>query len=320
MKGRRGAAVREAGFYIAMLQSGGFALYSRTLQPSIGALTMAHPLPPRALAVLLARLALFAVAAAAVAAPAPAGNPAIPEDKFRQLEEILPTPNGFRTASGAPGPQYWQQRVDYEMDIELDDVAQVLKGREKIRYTNNSPDPLAYLWLQLDQNLLAPDSPGAQSEEAPDFDKLPYRSLARLLYLEKFSGGMTVSRVEDAAGKKLAHTVVKTMMRIDLEKPLLARPELRLRGRLVVPDQRRDHRAHPQRLRVFPQGRQLPLRDGAVLPAPRRLHRRHRLAAQTVPRPWRVHPRVRQLQGAHHRAGRPRGGRQRACCRIRSRC
>lgn len=148
------------------------------------------------------------------------GRPSVIHDKFRQLEEILPTPNGFRTASGAPGPSYWQQRADYEMDIELDDESQILRGREKIRYTNNSPDPLSYLWLQLDQNLLAPDALGALSDEAPSFEKLPYRSLARLLYLERFKGGVTVARVADAAGKTLPHTVVKTMMRVDLDKPL----------------------------------------------------------------------------------------------------
>ena len=151
------------------------------------------------------------------------GRPAVYHDKFRQLEEILPTPNGFRTASGAPGPAYWQQRADYEMDLELDDVQQVLRGREKVVYTNNSPDTLHYLWLQLDQNLFAPDSTANLSEAAPEFEKMPYRTLARLLYLQRFRGGVTVSRVADAAGKPLPHTLVKTMMRIDLPQPLLPR-------------------------------------------------------------------------------------------------
>ena len=163
----------------------------------------------------LAAALLLPTAAAAQAGPQPGA------DKFRQLEEILPTPNGFRTASGAPGPAYWQQRADYEMDLELDDRQQVLSGREKIRYTNNSPDPLHYLWLQLDQNLLAPDATGALTEEAPDFDKFSYRALARLLYLQKFRGGVTIARVADAAGRKLPFTLVKTMMRVDLDQPLL---------------------------------------------------------------------------------------------------
>lgn len=155
------------------------------------------------------------------------GRPSVYHDKFRQLEEILPTPNGFRTASGAPGPAYWQQRADYEMDLELDDVNQVLIGREKVVYTNNSPETLRYLWLQLDQNLFAPDSTANLSEEAPEFDKMPYRTLARLLYLQRFRGGVTVTRVADGAGKALPHTLVKTMMRIDLPQPLPPRQSFR---------------------------------------------------------------------------------------------
>lgn len=178
---------------------------------------MANPFAPRAAAVLLLTLAAN-LSSPALAAPA--SNPAIPQDKFRQLEEILPTPNGFRTASGAPGPQYWQQRVDYDMDLEIDDLGQVLKGREKIRYTNNSPDPLGYLWVQLDQNILAPDAAGARTEEAPDFDKMPYRTLSRLLYLEQFKGGVTVSKVADGAGQPLPHVIVGTNMRIDLAQPI----------------------------------------------------------------------------------------------------
>ena len=70
------------------------------------------------------------------------------EDKFRQLEEILPTPNRERAASGAPGSDYWQQKVDYEIDIRLNDETQELFGKEVITYTNNSKDRLSYLWLQ----------------------------------------------------------------------------------------------------------------------------------------------------------------------------
>jgi hypothetical protein len=82
----------------------------------------------------------------------------ISDDKFRQLEESLPTPNTYRTASGAPGHQYWQQDVDYKINIRLNDEKQTLSGDETIDYTNNSPDTLRYLWLQLDQNKLAENS------------------------------------------------------------------------------------------------------------------------------------------------------------------
>jgi hypothetical protein len=203
------------------------ALYSRGCANRFGALTMAKVLVSRIL------LALLLAAPPAVAeaqawgsssengrAPTAASRPSVMHDKFRQLEEILPTPNGFRTASGAPGPSYWQQRADYQMDIELDDVTQTLKGKARIAYRNNSPDSLTYLWLQLDQNLFNPESTATLTEEAPEFEKMPYRTLARLLYVQKFRGGITVSRVADGAGKTLHHTVVKTMMRVDLEKPL----------------------------------------------------------------------------------------------------
>ena len=65
----------------------------------------------------------------------------------------LPTPNEARTAIGLPGPGYWQQHVDYQMEVNLDDQADKLVGRETITYTNHSPTPLPYLWLNLEQNL-----------------------------------------------------------------------------------------------------------------------------------------------------------------------
>ena len=79
-------------------------------------------------------------------------------DKFAQLETMLPTPNSYRTASGAPGPDYWQQRADYDIKVTLDDAKQAITGRETITYTNLSPDALPYLWVQLDQNILEKNS------------------------------------------------------------------------------------------------------------------------------------------------------------------
>ncbi|MEP0479893.1 MAG: M1 family peptidase, partial [Nonlabens sp.] len=79
-------------------------------------------------------------------------------NKFRQLYQEFSTPNQYRSASGAPGPQYYQQRADYEMDIRLDDENHHIYGYETITYTNNSPDVLDYLWVQLDQNMRAKDS------------------------------------------------------------------------------------------------------------------------------------------------------------------
>mgnify|MGYP000483213378 CR=1 FL=1 len=80
------------------------------------------------------------------------------ENKFRQMYDILATPNMFRTASGAPGPAYYQQKADYKINVEIDDATQKLTGDETITYTNNSPDYLEYLWIQLDQNVRALDS------------------------------------------------------------------------------------------------------------------------------------------------------------------
>jgi len=144
----------------------------------------------------------------------------IEDDVFRQLGELLPTPNAYRTASGAPGPAYWQQRADYVIDATLDDENRTLTGSETITYWNRSPDRLDYLWVQLDQNRFRPDAAGRAARTAPDFERFPYRSLKTLLARETFDGGTTIRNVADAAGAPLPHTINGTMMRIDLPRPL----------------------------------------------------------------------------------------------------
>ena len=142
-------------------------------------------------------------------------------DLFRQLEEWLPTPNEYRTASGAPGRGYWQQRADYVIDVELDDEKQRLIGRETITYFNHSPDELRYVWLQLDQNHFHPQSTAHRSANAPSFsERQPIQLMEVLLYAEHFPGGFQIERVADGAGKLLPHKIVDTMMRIDLPEPL----------------------------------------------------------------------------------------------------
>ena len=141
-------------------------------------------------------------------------------DPFRQLDEILPTPTDVRLASGAPGPKYWQQRADYKIKIELDDLRRRLKGSETITYHNNSPHSLPYLWLQLDQNRFRPDSEDLASQPAPDFKQFGYKQLKSHLNRQKFEGGYDISVVTDSNGNPLSHTIVKTMMRIDLATPL----------------------------------------------------------------------------------------------------
>ena len=145
-----------------------------------------------------------------------------PVDKFRQLEEILPTPNEYRTASGAPGHKYWQQRADYDLKIELDDVNQSITGSETVTYYNNSPDALSYLWMQVDANLFAPNSDTTLTATAiPDLNRMTYGMAAGQMR-DPFDGSIKIDSVKDSTGKTLPHTVVKTMMRIDLPKPLAA--------------------------------------------------------------------------------------------------
>src|SRR5690349_11119030 len=80
------------------------------------------------------------------------------DDKFRQLDELLPTPTTTRTASGAPGHAYWQQRADYKLRATLDEAKRAITGSGTVTYHNNSPDTLSYLWVQLDQNMFRADS------------------------------------------------------------------------------------------------------------------------------------------------------------------
>ncbi len=142
-------------------------------------------------------------------------------DKFRQLEEILPTPNEARTASGAPASRYWQQCVDYEIDVRIDDSTQQLTGTETITYTNHSPDSLRYLWLQLDGNIHQPNSDANLSDTADNISALEFGQLKSILAREVFDGGFMITRcVDNSTNQPLAHTVVKTMMRIDLPQPL----------------------------------------------------------------------------------------------------
>ena len=184
------------------------------------------------------------------------GQVDLQKDKFRQLKEELATPNVYRTASGAPGHEYWPQRADYIIDIELDDQNQRISGVETITYYNQSPDPLDYLWIQLDQNMRALDSktPLALAkklnlsnteilsylkEQGVEFKNLlsPVDETTRQMilselakeketfqdmqkFLSNFDGGFKLEYVKGADGKALAHVINRTMLRIDLQNPL----------------------------------------------------------------------------------------------------
>ena len=140
------------------------------------------------------------------------------DNPFRQLYDVLPTPNTVRTASGAPGHAYWQQQVDYVMDIRLNDATQRIDGKETITYVNNSPDELRYLWLQLDQNMRDLDSDSHMIKEGFMEDRMTFDRVAGLE--PDFDGGFKIEAVKDGSGRELAHTINQTMMRVDLPKPL----------------------------------------------------------------------------------------------------
>ncbi len=139
-------------------------------------------------------------------------------DKFAQLGEQLPTPNEYRNAAGAPGHNYYQQKADYKINVKLDDGSQKITGEETITYTNNSPDALEYLWIQLDQNVRALDSDTKliSIERMEDFRSID--DVKNQFFY--FDGGFKIEEVKSSAGKDLSYFINKTMMRIDLTKPL----------------------------------------------------------------------------------------------------
>lgn len=157
------------------------------------------------------------------------------EDKFRQLDETLPTANVYRNAGGEPGPQYWQQKVDYKITASLDEAARRITGSEDITYTNNSPDTLKFLWLQLDQNVFNKESmanrsnafagigrrgPGTQAASDGNPAKLSLGELRRQQFMADVDLGYTIDAVKDGRGNPLKFTIVGTNMRVDLASPL----------------------------------------------------------------------------------------------------
>lgn len=138
-------------------------------------------------------------------------------NKFAQLGEELPTPNEYRNAAGAPGHNYYQQKADYKIKVEINDQTQKLTGRETITYTNNSPDKLEYLWIQLDQNVRALDSDSKliTVEKMEDFRSIDDVQKKFFYY----DGGFKIEDVS-SSGKKMKYSINKTMLRIDLDKAL----------------------------------------------------------------------------------------------------
>ncbi len=140
-------------------------------------------------------------------------------NKFEQLGTILPTPNEYRTASGAPGPKYWQQRADYDIRCELDEEKLKLTGSETITYFNNSPDVLTYLWLQLDENEHSSEK-NANYQDASTIGRQAVDMQIDRLTEEKNDYGVNIVKITDALGAALKYTVNKTMMRVELPAAL----------------------------------------------------------------------------------------------------
>lgn len=161
---------------------------------------------------------------ASVALGQPLENPKFDNrpDPFYPIDIWFASPNDQRLGSGAPGPEYWQQRVDYVIDVTLDDTRQTISGKEQVTYANRSPHPLSYLWFQLDQNRYRTDSESLMTSTAPNLDgRVPFSLLRSLLTRESFPGGFDIRSVLGPADQPLSYTVVGTVMRIDLPKPLL---------------------------------------------------------------------------------------------------
>ena len=141
-------------------------------------------------------------------------------NKFDQMYDLLATPNMFRTASGAPGPAYYQQQADYKIDIELDDKNSKLSGSETITYYNNSPDTLEYLWVQLDQNQAAKNSQSPLAENQRTEEVFTPNKFANTFLKQGLERGFNIEFLKDSKGNKLSYTINQTMMRINLPVPM----------------------------------------------------------------------------------------------------
>jgi hypothetical protein len=147
-----------------------------------------------------------------------AQEPARWQGKFEQLDQVLPSPNEYRTGSGSPGAKYWQQKADYVIAVELNDANRSISGTETITYHNNSPDVLSYLWLQLDQNILAPENSLNKSNTSTLTEGAPAKTYAEAF--ADYKGGYNIAKVADTNGQSLPFLINNTMMRIDLAQPL----------------------------------------------------------------------------------------------------
>lgn len=176
------------------------------------------------------KLAWFAVVAAVLMGAAPALADANKQtkgkfdDKFRQLEVDLPTPNTYRTASGAPGESYWQQQADYQINATLDEAKKRITATGTITYRNNSPHPLSYIWLQLDQNIFSQNSASRLTQTTTTgTDQVGINTFRQLQSYATTPHGYEIQSVTDGSNNALRYTINDTMMRVDLPKALAPR-------------------------------------------------------------------------------------------------
>ncbi|MDI5886578.1 M1 family metallopeptidase [Flavobacterium yafengii] len=141
-------------------------------------------------------------------------------NKFSQMYDLLATPNMFRTASGAPGPAYYQQQADYKINVELDDKKSKLTGSETVTYYNNSPDTLEYLWVQLDQNQAAKTSQTPLAESQRMEQVFPAGNFANKFLKQEQERGFNIEFLKDVKGNALSYSINQTMMRINLATPM----------------------------------------------------------------------------------------------------
>jgi Peptidase family M1 domain len=168
--------------------------------------------------VLLLFPALFFAQEKTIAPAKPSGR--YDNNKFSQMYDLLATPNMFRTASGAPGPAYYQQKADYKINVELDDKNARISGSETVTYYNNSPDALEYLWLQLDQNQASKTSQTPLAENEKIEQVFTPAKFSDKFFKPELERGFNIEYVKDAKGNALSYTINQTMMRINLATPI----------------------------------------------------------------------------------------------------
>ncbi len=173
-------------------------------------------------------------------------------DRFFQIDDWLPTPNEQRTASGEPGPGYWQQRADYEIDVTLDDANQRIQGNVKIDYHNQSPHALRYVWIQLDQNRFRKDSDDIATTPAYKLEpKISFQMMNAIMARLVFDGGYKIESVTDGDSNPIDHTIVKTMMRVDLPTPLPPGKSTTIAIKYSYQHRQRQNDPGPRRIRIL---------------------------------------------------------------------